>query len=196
VDSDYIAVANSPLAARTIVIANPSNGPKTDAAGTSAYKACINYLRSKGVKVVGYIHTKLGYPNINGYRSYSTVISDIKYWASTFTIDGIFVDEVSNQWPDSAYDSKAATLKYYGNLTQFINTTYPKFLTVLNPGSIYFSELTAGKGSRVISVLYETAASGWNPVSGECINSLWTTEKGSYQRGPWCPYVPEWDGIE
>ena len=103
---DWKTVASSAMANRTIAIVNPNNGPSTDGpATTAAFVTCINYLRASGVKVVGYVHTKLGFPNIYGYRQFTEVVTDINTWKSTFTVDGIFVDEVSNQYPDPSYDS-------------------------------------------------------------------------------------------
>lgn len=81
--SAWKTVASSAIANRTIAVANPNNGPVTGStAATAAYTACINLLRSKGVKVVGYVHTKLGYPDIYAYRAYSDVVTDINLWKS------------------------------------------------------------------------------------------------------------------
>jgi len=87
------------MARRTIAIVNPNNGPRVDSGSTSDYNICVNFLRSKGVRVIGYVHTKVGYPNINGYRPIEEVNSDCAYWKSTYSVDGIFVDEVTNLWP-------------------------------------------------------------------------------------------------
>jgi hypothetical protein len=110
-DADIITIATSSVASRTIAILNPDNGPDTTSdVDLYSYTACIDYLRAAGVMVVGYVHTKDGYPNIDAYRDISLVYADIDTWYTTYTIDGIFVDEVSNLWPDSSYDSAALTL--------------------------------------------------------------------------------------
>jgi hypothetical protein len=70
--------------------------------------------------VIGYVHTKTGYPNINGYRNFSDVSADIAYWNTTFSIDGIFVDEVTNNWPDSSYDSFTIAKSFYGEVITYI----------------------------------------------------------------------------
>jgi regulator of extracellular matrix RemA (YlzA/DUF370 family) len=44
------------VAKRTIAIVNPESGPGKKA--QSDFKVCIDYLKSKGVKVIGYVHTK------------------------------------------------------------------------------------------------------------------------------------------
>ena len=109
--SDYISVGSSAIAKKTIVVVNPNNGPSTSK--DSGYTACITYLRSKGVKVVGYVHTKVGYPDITGYRNINDVKTDIDTWFKFYTIDGIFVDEVSNQWPAS-YETQSTIQQFYG----------------------------------------------------------------------------------
>lgn len=55
--------------------------------------------------MIGYVHTKLGFPSITGYRSFHEVTSDIDYWFEEYGVDGIFIDEVSNRWVQTAYDS-------------------------------------------------------------------------------------------
>lgn len=89
---------------------NPNNGPLgitiTD---KLVYNTCITYLKNAGVTVIGYIHTKTGFPNINGYRAIADVKADIDEWFNSYSINGIFVDEVSNVWPDPAYDSAVIT---------------------------------------------------------------------------------------
>jgi hypothetical protein len=91
-----------------MVIVNLNNGPVEVTAVVNNYRICINYLRSKGVKVVGYVHTKTGWtpenPVTTGYRSLSEVEADVVTWYSQFTLDGIFVDETTNNWPAS-YDN-------------------------------------------------------------------------------------------
>lgn len=70
---------------------------------------------------MGYVHTKEGYPDIYAYRDYEKAKSDVNSWFSFYTIDGIFVDEVSNQWADEdSYDSEDTVYSYYGKLTQYI----------------------------------------------------------------------------
>ena len=95
-------MATSSVASRTIVILGfGAHGPVTQVSMIPIYKTCIDYLQSYGVKVVGYVHTKNGFPNIFGYRTKAAVFKDVKHWATHFpSIDGIFVDEVSNSTPE------------------------------------------------------------------------------------------------
>ena len=146
------------MATRTIAIVNPNNGPVTSSGDENNYKICINYLRSKGVKVVGYVHTKLGYPSIYGYRPYANVVSDIDVWHSHYTVDGIFVDEVTNNWPNTTFDSQTTAVTNYGNIVTYITSHYASDLIVLNPGGPYYKQLVENFGTKVIAVLYEDGA--------------------------------------
>ena len=70
--------------------------------------------------VIGYVHIKTGFPNINGYRQLTDIQADIDTWETTFTIDGIFVDEVSNLWPDPTYDSSQMVVSLNDDIVSFI----------------------------------------------------------------------------
>lgn len=60
ISNEYIQVASGAAAAKTIVIVNPNNGPiYSSTEHKSSYDSCISYLRSHGVEVIGYIHTKV-----------------------------------------------------------------------------------------------------------------------------------------
>lgn len=90
------------MAGRTIVIANPNSGPGTKV--DSRYKTCIDYLKSKGVKVIGYVHTKISHQASDGswvwtgYRPMIEMAKDIDLWYSMYSINGIFFDEISSLW--------------------------------------------------------------------------------------------------
>jgi len=74
-------------------------------------------LREKGVKAIGYVHTKHGWPaGYNAYRKIEEVILDINAYDNEYDIDGIFVDETTALWPDAAFDSASQAITYYGNL--------------------------------------------------------------------------------
>ena len=71
--------------------------------------------------MVGYVHTKVGWPGpITGYRPYKNATDDIDKWSTTYSVDGIFVDEVSNLAPTAPWDNFTVVEKYYGNLTNYI----------------------------------------------------------------------------
>jgi len=70
--------------------------------------------------------------------------------------------------------------------------------TVLNPGSPYYEDIlgpTYYGDIRVIVVVFEQLQSVYQP-SGDCIDLLWATTQGEFTSGPWCRFVPNWDGIE
>lgn len=92
------------------------------------------YLKRHGVQAIGYIQPKTGYPNIDGYRVTADVLTDIDLWKSDFDVDGIFVDEVTNRWPNSAYDSEAIAVDYYNMIADYIMDAGGFYRIVLNPG--------------------------------------------------------------
>lgn len=97
-------------------------------------------MRQNKVKVVGYIHTKLGFPNIYAYRVMADVKKDIDLWISNFpTIDGIFIDEVTNLWPDEKFDSYDKVMSFYNEVMDYILAKNSYWIAVLNPGGPYFA---------------------------------------------------------
>jgi Spherulation-specific family 4 len=52
----WLAVGNSAIANRTIAIINPASGP--GASQIQDFTICINFLKSKKVKVIGYVLVK------------------------------------------------------------------------------------------------------------------------------------------
>jgi hypothetical protein len=76
-------------------IMNPDDGPT--AVKLTAYAAAITSCQADGQKVIGYVYTEYG------ERSLSTVEAQISdYYAWYPSINGIFLDEMSEQ-PDEAY---------------------------------------------------------------------------------------------
>ncbi len=147
-----------------MIIANPDNGPvslSSDEWTVNAYKNCINYARSKGARVIGYVKTKIGYPNIYAYRTEAAVKADIDLWESDWTVDGIFIDEVTNRWPNLSFDSTAGALAFYNKITSYVlgkSTAGQQWYAVQNPGSVGWEEMVTSQNSdRVIQVVYEKA---------------------------------------
>eukprot|EP00347_Sterkiella_histriomuscorum_P010945 403374332 len=196
----YLDIANSPMADRTIVIMNPSNGPQwsNDSWKLKSYKACIQLLRENKVKVVGYVHSKVGYPQISEYRQSDEVKRDIDQWENDYgVIDGIFIDEVSNLWPDTSFDTQTKTLSYYDDIIENITKRNANWIVVMNPGAPYLAELVQRR-SRVLSVLFEDLASNWNPLTncGAIQRDNFDGKYGQFEKGPWCKFVPFYDNIE
>lgn len=116
--SDMVTAAQSGVAVTAIL--NPGSGP-----GSSAdpnYVSAVNALRAAGGKVIGYV------PTIYGARSMAAVQADIAAYASFYSVDGIFLDEMSNT-------TDATTLDYYAGLYSDIKTAHPEYRVIGNPGA-------------------------------------------------------------
>ena len=70
----------------------------------------VKQLRAKGSKVIGYVYSQ------GGKRNLSKVYSDVDKYISYYPIDGIFVDEMSND---------AKTVGYYKSLYTYIKGKNP-----------------------------------------------------------------------
>mmetsp|Transcript_27342 Transcript_27342/g.41586 ORF Transcript_27342/g.41586 Transcript_27342/m.41586 type:complete len:1401 (+) Transcript_27342:156-4358(+) len=199
----YQQVANSAgNGANVIAIVNPNNGPNYDYESTkAAYDSCIAFLREANVEVIGYVHTKVGYPNtITAYRNMTDIKADIDMWKNSYTVDGIFIDEVTNSWPATNFDSKETAVSTYTELVNYV-LAVPTFVrAVLNPGSAYDEELMQPYygNSKVIAVVMESTVEQYYPsaTGKNCVDLLYNSTQGSFSPGPFCPYVPNWDGIE
>ena len=114
--------------------------------------------------MVGYIHTKVGYPNIFAYRDIEDVQADIDHWFNVYGVEGIFIDEVTNRWPDENFDSKELAVSFSINLIAYIETLYSGSYIVLNPGSAYYEEYILNYPlPNVIVVLFESPAYKFDP---------------------------------
>jgi hypothetical protein len=71
--------------------------------------------------VIGYVYSSYA------TRAITEVKTDIDRYHSFYTVDGIFVDEMTN-------DSDAAHLAYYEDLYRYIKNKRPSYLAVGNPG--------------------------------------------------------------
>jgi len=114
-DSLNLAAQRVPL----IAIMNPNNGPATSP--NADYFRAVTGLRNAGGLVIGYVYSS--YTS----RSIAEVKTDIDRYHSFYTIDGIFVDEMSN-------DSDTAHLAYYEELYRYIKNKRQSYLVVGNPG--------------------------------------------------------------
>ena len=102
-----------------IAIMNPNNGPGTSS--SSSYVTAINSLRQSGGRVIGYVYSSYT------ARPLANVQADIDRYFSFYNIDGIFIDEMTN-------DSTAAHVDYYEALYQYIKGKNPAWIVVGNPG--------------------------------------------------------------
>lgn len=104
--------------AKITAIMNPNSGPGL--AVNSDYINAVNAFRAVGGQVIGYVSTNYG------NRNQADVLSDIAQYASTYTIDGIFLDEMSNQ---------ADKLVFYQTLKSSIDSINPTYQVFGNAGT-------------------------------------------------------------
>jgi len=102
-----------------IAIMNPNNGPSTSS--DAAYRRALSALRNAGGQVIGYVYSSYT------ARAIGEVKTDIDRYDSFYTIDGIFVDEMTN-------DSNASHLAYYAELYRYIKSKRSSYLVMGNPG--------------------------------------------------------------
>jgi len=102
-----------------VIVMNPGDGP--GAAADWKYADAVAYCRARGQTVIGYVDT--GY----GERALSLVTADIDRFFELYPIDGIFVDQVSN-------DSRRKITGYYRRLYRSIKERRPDALVIGNPG--------------------------------------------------------------
>ncbi|MEY4917982.1 MAG: hypothetical protein RL616_1895 [Verrucomicrobiota bacterium] len=102
-----------------VAIMNPNSGP--DTTQNPDYVAAVNSLRASGGKVICYVSTSYTTRNTNAVKL------DIDRYFSWYAVDGIFLDEFTN-------DSDTNHLNYYATLYQYIQTKGTNLLVVGNPG--------------------------------------------------------------
>ena len=203
-------VGTSAARKNTIVIANPLNGPNVKPNIVNDFNVCIDFLRDAGVEVIGYVKTKEGYPDISSYRDVQLVKEDIDLWssASYTTIDGIFIYEVTDRWPNDSFDSAEQAILFYPTVVDYVLDIRLYNRAVLNPGNMYDENMTVKyRGdSRVITIVQESSQRKYMPTetsSQTCSDLLWCQPSNGcipaepfYTEGIWCRYVRDQDGIE
>lgn len=105
-----------------VAIANVFNGPGTGETPRAEYSRAINELRAAGGQVIGYIYTQYG------KRPLDTVRQDMLLWHRLYSLDGFFVDEVTNT-------SEPASLDYYAELLRYARELNPNYRVTINPGT-------------------------------------------------------------
>ncbi|WP_374340277.1 spherulation-specific family 4 protein [Methyloversatilis sp.] len=99
-------------------ILNPDSGPGSEL--DLNYTAVVDDLQAAGGRVIGYVHTSYG------TRSAATVRAEIDRYYALYGVDGIFIDEMSN---DTAH------LGYYLSLHDYIRGLDGDGFIVGNPGT-------------------------------------------------------------
>ena len=101
-----------------LAIINPNSGPGD--AVRADYVAQVKATQSRGVIVLGYIHTSYG------KRPFSEVQSEVEKFHRWYRVSGIFFDEVTND---------DAGLPYYLQCKAAARAGQPKAVVVINPGT-------------------------------------------------------------
>ena len=101
-----------------IAIINPNSGPSEAIRPDDA--AQVRATQARGVTVLGYIHTSYG------KRPLAEVKSEIASYRRWYGVNGIFLDEVTND---------AAGLPYYLQCRAAVHAGQPKAVVIINPGT-------------------------------------------------------------
>jgi hypothetical protein len=155
------------------VIVNPHNGPGADY--DSDYARVIDDCRAAGQKLVGYVHT--GYAD----RPLSEVKADIDRFYRFYAVQGIFLDEMSND---------AADRDYYRQLHDHIKAKNAGHTVVGNPGAAASSNWQLAVTDVVVvfentAAVYDTwVAPSWTlqAPSGEIAHLVHTTSSAQRDR--------------
>lgn len=188
-DANFIELASQ--GSCVIAIVNPANGPGTSL--NSDYDICLDSISTAGNQVFGYVYS--GY----GSRSMSAIETDIDRWQNYYGdyLSGIFVDETVTFWQiDSTNEA------FYDDIFDYIKSTNAAWEIIINPGTVSPSQFVDGTNVRVdYAVMFENDYDRYDPAtalsnpSASCEDNLWTTSQGTFGPGPWCPLVPNWDGV-
>lgn len=125
------------------VVLNDQNGDFTFA--DSNFVAARAIMKAANVKVLGYVYTS------NGTRASATVKSKIDNYISSYTVDGIMLDEMDNITGHEAY---------YQDITDYIHSNISGGLSVGNPGTV-----TAQTYVNTVDVIKIYENSGYPTVS-------------------------------
>eukprot|EP00123_Amoebidium_parasiticum_P006361 comp17325_c0_seq1/m.16522 comp17325_c0_seq1/g.16522 ORF comp17325_c0_seq1/g.16522 comp17325_c0_seq1/m.16522 type:complete len:441 (-) comp17325_c0_seq1:477-1799(-) len=210
-DEYFLRVAKGGKAVLAVV--NPENGPKP--AGSEwalKFKACLMLLGQAGVRMVGYLGTKvsavdkIGIWHTSGMRPVKDIEADIDNWLDNHkdvpNFSGIFLDDTSNYHEAGAKRFGLDHIQFYRGIINYIKGKNPKNIIVLNPGAFVDLRLVEADPQNGfehpadISIPIENFAKVWSPPSGDCGDVQWTRQYGNFGPGPWCPYVPKADNVE
>ena len=150
-DWDRLAIAAKrvPL----VAILNPASGP--GASASAQYTRAIQAVRAAGGRVTGYVSTAYG------QRPTADAKADILRYHQWYTLDGFFLDEMSN-------DGGTASVAYYQELHDYIVRLKATYHVTANPGT-QTAEIYVSKPTVDTVVTFENGsgypgyvASSWN----------------------------------
>ena len=101
-----------------LAVVNPNSGPGD--APWADVAAQVRAAQARGVVVLGYVHTSYG------RRPFSEVQSEIGRYRRWYGVDGIFLDEASDD---------DAGLPYYLRCHAAVRAVIPQAIVVINPGT-------------------------------------------------------------
>jgi len=132
--SDWDRLATAAARVPLVAIMNPSNGPGTRTTADPRYTRAIQAVRQAGGRVTGYVFTQYT------RRPLAEVQADLRRYHDLYSLDGFFVDEMSN-------DGGNASVAYYAELYDYIRRLKPAYHVTGNPGTftqeIYITRPTA-----------------------------------------------------
>lgn len=114
------------------VILNPNSGPgvgpiDADYLSVGGQNGPLVRLRQAGATIVGYVHTQYGERSWEQVRAEIDRYWDPAYWRGQgFLLDGLFVDEMSNDW---------ARIPYYQRLRDYVREKQANVFIIGNPGT-------------------------------------------------------------
>jgi predicted MPP superfamily phosphohydrolase len=110
------AISDAPATA--IMVMNPNSGPGLSF--DQSYADTVTQAQAEGVKVLGYVYTQYS------ARDITQVKAEIDNYISWYDVDGIFLDEVSQD---------AADIAYYEDVADYIRSKTGSFI-MINPGTV------------------------------------------------------------
>jgi len=153
-------------------ILNPDSGPGSTL--DTNYTAVVGSLQAAGGRVIGYVHTSYG------TRSAATVLAEIDRYYALYGVDGIFIDEMSN---DTAH------LGYYQSLHDHIRGLDGSGFIVGNPGTQTASDYLA---TADVLVTFESPAAEYAGYAADA----WTQTQDASRFAHLVYEVPDADAMQ
>jgi hypothetical protein len=145
------------MKAPSMAIMNPSSGPGEGV--RAEYVEALRYCHDSGNEVVGYVDTAYG------QRPMDAVKADIRNYYRWYTVDGIFLDQMSAE-PDGQAAGGGDMRSYYRDLYAFINDFASPGKVVGNPGAASTDDWQFSEPVADVVVVFEGYAeeyAGWSP---------------------------------
>ena len=150
----WTSMSNAATRVPLVAIMNPNNGP--DTSQNPDYVAAVNSVRSAGGKVIGYVYTSYG------ARATNIVQTDIDSYFTFYSVDGIFLDEMTD-------DADTNHLNSYAALYQYVKSKGTNLTVVGNPGINTLEEYLTRPTADVL-VTFEV-----NTGYGSYVPDAWVT---------------------